>query len=198
MAGQYQDVCLVGFTGYIGSGKSECAKILHELNQEWTPIGFADPVREGVLAIDPYVGLDGYGRLVRLSDVVRQFGWDIAKRKFPEVRRLLQKYGTEGGRAIHGWDCWIKIFRERASAIVSVGRRVAAFDVRFDNEAAAIHEMGGVVVRVDNPRVQRSSDHESERLIDLLPVDAVILNDGDFAHLRRTLEEKFCGAAVAA
>lgn len=93
----------------------------------------------------------------------REFGWDGEKDE--RGRRLLQVVGTDAGRAYNPriWvDKWVR------SALAQMGFDVVvADDCRFDNEAEAIHQMGGVTVRLLREGYEAPADqhtnHESER-----------------------------------
>jgi hypothetical protein len=73
-------------------------------------------------------------------------GWEAAKDMYPEVRKFLQRLG-DGGRQVFGEDFWVDRLMERARSY----DRVVIPDVRYPNEAAAIQELGGVVIRIDRP-----------------------------------------------
>lgn len=172
----------IGLTGYAGSGKDTAAEALLAIG--WERRAFADPLRDGLLALDPLVCV-GDGRnegYVRLSYLVRTEGWDNAKRQYGEVRRLLQVYGTEAGRNIHGQDCWIKAAR----ATMLPGVDYVFTDVRFPNEVEMIHQAGGIVIRIDRTGVEAVNAHVSDDIGGLL-VDFVIVNDGSVARLHNRL-----------
>lgn len=135
-------------------------------------MAFADPLRKGSMAIDPIVGhhpLSWWQRLftgpqvMRLSDVVNREGWERAKRH-SEVRRFIQRYGTEGGRDVFGYDCWVILARQAIANLLAT-HSIVVTDVRFENEADLIRELGGVVIRVIRPGLEASNDfHRSERI----------------------------------
>ena len=95
-------VSIVGLTGYAGSGKDTAAQGLIDIG--YTRLAFADPMRDGLLAINPWVCVDprcelGYpAEFQRLRRIIDRMGWDSAKRAYPEVRELQQHFGTEAGR----------------------------------------------------------------------------------------------------
>jgi len=180
----------VGLTGYAGSGKDTAAQALLDIG--WERRAFADNLRgkvaddsgpaTGLLGIDPIVGSFEDGEWpffnddqidVRLSAIIAEHSWDVAKRECPEVRRLQQTYGTEGGRNVHGQDCWIKAAR----ATLVPGVDYVFTDVRFPNELEMIHQCGGVVIRIDRPGVGPVNAHSSDD-IGGLNVDYEIQNDG--------------------
>lgn len=162
---------LVGLTGYAGAGKDCAAAGL--IAAGWTRQAFADPVRSMALAIDPMVSHAGDAESCRrLTELVADYGWDHTKR-IPEVRRFLQRLGTDAVRAHLGEDAWVLAFDRARNRSVDV----VATDVRFPNEAEYIVRNGGIVIRIDRPGVGPVNDHESED-IDAIDADATVVNDG--------------------
>lgn len=129
---------VVGIAGHAQHGKDTAAAVLIQ-EAGYTRIGLADAVRELVLAVDPLL----YGG-IRLAVLVRQAGWEEAK-KVPEVRRLLQAAGTEGVRQVIGEDAWIRALKRKIDAAEGP---VVVPDVRFANEADALRNWGGLLIRV--------------------------------------------------
>ncbi len=159
---------LIGLWGYAGAGKDTAAEAL--VADGWTRAAFAGPVYAALLALDPKVADHGW----RVSDVVHEQGWDSAKRSYPEVRRLLQRMGTEAGRRVHGENVWIDaLFRT-----VDPGQRVVITDVRYENEAAEIRHRGGRVISITRPGVGPANDHASESGLTGWPFDYALVNDG--------------------
>lgn len=176
---------ILGLCGLAGSGKDTAAEAL--VDDGWVRVAFADAIREGLLAIDPIVGSGADCVCWRISDYVESGGWDGAKRN-PEVRFLLQRYGTEGGREVHGDDCWLNIGRRKIVEALAAGKCVVVTDVRFANEAELIHELGGQVVKVLRPSSGLSgsnSAHASERL-DFVS-DRVLVNDSTISSLHERI-----------
>lgn len=159
---------VIGFTGRKRSGKDTAAKALCDIG--WHRVGFADALKVGALAIDPLCGKH------RLSELVELCGWDEAK-KNPELRRFLQRYGTEGGRDIFGEDCWVKLAREKVNRSMMIAKGAVIPDVRFANEVSMIHEFGGIVVLIQRPSLEGQIDEHRSEQLDFQP-DATILNNG--------------------
>lgn len=164
---------IVGLCGYAQSGKDSAAAAL--VSRGWERRAFADPIKAIALAMNPMIGDS------RLADVVDHFGWEGAKRSL-EVRQLLQRLGTEGGRQNIADDVWTRALFDRPH-----GPLLVIPDVRFEDEVEAIHRRGGIVVRIDRPGVGPANDHPSERVP---PCDYVIVNDG-------TLDDLEAAMAVA-
>lgn len=176
---------IVAFCGAAGAGKDEAARAL--VGAGYTRMAFAAPMRKAVLSLDPFVGFDPkLQRSVRLSELVEREGWDGAKRNCPEVRRLMQRFGTEAGRDIHGEDCWVKAL---FSEWFDEGEpRLVISDLRFKNEADAVRGVSGIIVRIERPGLDAlPGGHASEAGIPDDLVDYVIFNDGTIAELHRNV-----------
>src|SRR5690606_13247424 len=112
-------------------------------------------LRQAVLALDPIIGAEvdprgsvacGYGgqlydvptaEPVLLSEVVRRCGWEGAKAHGEygaEVRRILQRMGTESIRALDQ-DFWVRVAWKTIEAIDGP---VVITDVRYPNEATSL------------------------------------------------------------
>ncbi|WJN62761.1 deoxynucleoside monophosphate kinase [Streptomyces phage phiScoe15] len=178
---------LIGLSGYAGSGKDEAAKVL--VAGGWRRDAFADRLREFLYALNPLIpGHVGAGNL-RLANVVDAYGWDSAKRTFPEVRSLLQRCGTEAGRQVLGSDVWVKALMSEFDA---GSEALVVTDVRFPNEADAIRQAGGVLVRIERPGVGPNTApdgtvHSSDVALDGYDFDVVVQNDGDVTDLHERL-----------
>jgi hypothetical protein len=171
---------IIGVTGYAQHGKDSAGKRLVDV-YGFTRMAFADQLKSMALALDPFIlePWNGNGVLVqRLSDLVRNDGWETAK-TLPEVRRFLQALGTEGVRAHIGQESWVVALEKRWLA--SGADNVVITDVRFPNEAEWIKRQNGVLIRVvrftaDGQPFDNGVDtsHPSEALIRTLKTDFVI------------------------
>lgn len=169
---------LIGFCGRAGSGKDSAAAVL--VAAGWTRVAFADGVKEMAYDIDPVVR-NKVGTPMPLAGLVDVVGWDRAK-ELPDVRRFLQRLGTEGVRRHLGDSVWVDLAAEKIDA---VGGPVVVTDVRFPNEVEMVRLLGGVVVRVERPGVAAVVAHSSETAVDGVPPDLTLLNDGDLEQLAR-------------
>jgi len=97
-----------------------------------------------------------------------------------EYRRLMQRLGTEGGRAILGQNLWVDALLRRIEAIEG---DVVVTDVRFDNEAAALRDLGAEIWLIQRPGVDVGDGHPSERGISPDRVTRMIGNDGSIEEL---------------
>lgn len=178
----------IGLMGRAQSGKDTAAAHLAR-TAGFTRVAFADALKEAAIDSDPYVrildrvnGADG----VRLSTLVFAVGWEEAK-TFPEVRRFLQAFGVAMRDHVDP-DVWVK-----AALLVADRHAPAVFsDVRFPNEAKAIRERGGILVRITRPAAAEAlganGDHVSETALDGFDPDATVANDGSIEQLHLRLD----------
>ncbi|AFO10928.1 deoxynucleoside monophosphate kinase [Streptomyces phage R4] len=180
------DSLIVGLSGYSRSGKNSAAEALVQYG--WKQAAFADKLREFLLAVDPVIpGPYGAG-LLRLSVLIKDVGWEYAKDHYPEVRALLQRTGTEAGRKLLGSDVWVNALLAEFSDVPAL----VVTDVRFPNEAQAVADRGGVLIRVRRPGVGPAKDrvgrvHESEVALDGWAFDHTLINDGSVRDLHLKL-----------
>ena len=156
---------LIGISGRAGAGKDLLATHLAPFG--YVRVAFADPLREMALAIDPLVSFR------HLAEMVESIGWDRAK-KNPEVRRFLQRLGTEGVRSFLGADTWVRLAEERIAALGDVP--VVITDVRYPNEVELVRRLGGLWCHVNRPDAAAVPGHVSEEALDMADADVVIHN----------------------
>lgn len=174
----------IALCGYKRSGKDTVADILVE-RYGYTKVSFAEPLKEMALAIDPAIPGDDY-QVYDLSYLVGRFGWEEAKDRYPEIRRFLQRLGTDGIRNHLGEDIWVDIAEDIA---VKVGGPVVFTDTRFPNEAEMVARHGGKVWRIERPGYE-ADGHASESALDEWDYDAVVKNAGDLDLLGLLIEEQ--------
>jgi hypothetical protein len=190
---------VIGLCGAARCGKDTAADSL--IRRGWKKMAFADPVRWGLLGVNPTVNvaallhplqrLTGARIHYSLQQAVDRWGWDALKEK-TEVRGLLQRYGTEGGRDIHGQGCWLNIANRRL-ADVPPWNNVVFTDVRFPNESALIRKnYAGKVIRIvsqrsANFRCDAEGNHASEHSLQPSDWDAVVRNDSTIEDLESAI-----------
>jgi hypothetical protein len=170
---------IVGLSGYAQSGKDTVGAFL-AMHHGFTRMAFADQLRNALLALNPLVTAN-----IRVADVV-DAGWEPAKARYPEVRNLLQRLGTEVGRNLFGDFFWVDQLLQRVYEYPNV----VITDVRFPNEANAIQSLGGYVWRINRPDRPPINSHVSETALDDWgKFDAEIGNSGTFADLEKKVNQ---------
>jgi hypothetical protein len=177
---------IIGLSGYARTGKDTVADILVE-EAGFTRLAFADKLREALYALDPMIQPDGGSLFCSLQQVIDRYGWDGVKETSfgPEVRRLLQRMGTEVGRNLLGENIWVNA----ATDELNVDGNYVFTDCRFLNEANHILFLGGEVWRVNRPGVGPMNDHISEVGLDNFGFHRVINNDGSLEDLKEKVLE---------
>ena len=155
---------ILGITGKMRAGKSTFATFMNDLLPS-DRASLASPIKR--LACD----IAGPGA----SDPERK----------ETVRPLLQAIG-EVCKQLHGQDYWLRILASVwEDQIKSPDRWVIIDDVRSLTEANWILEQGGHVVRVVRPETDcLASDHVSERSVDGITPDTVVINRGDLYDMK--------------
>jgi deoxynucleotide monophosphate kinase-like protein len=174
-------VILLGLTGYRGSGKTTVAGMLASYG--FKTYAFADALREMAYAVNPTITFAGtpHGVLEawapgtvmekRYANAVDALGYERAK-EIPDVRRFLQRLGTEGVRVTFGTDAWVHVLQRRI--IHEAPHRAVIADVRFASEVEWLREAGGFLWRIARPGVGGNDPHASEAEISSFTVDRVI------------------------
>lgn len=177
---------VIGLHGVARSGKDTTAGFLAEYGYE--RLAFADALRNGLYALNPIVGADNRGRLVRVQEVVDEVGWDDAKayrlsdEGDPEIRVLLQRLGTEVGRDLISDTVWVDIVLNQIKK-GGAGRRFVITDVRFPNELAALRNISAEMWKISRKGYGSVNAHASDAGIDDQYFDVLIHNDSDLETL---------------
>ena len=114
---------------------------------------------------------------------VTQMNVNFIEANKDKLRLLLQAWGADFRRQFYGQDYWVNAMRHILRDADQHADVLFITDLRYENEAAFVHELGGVVVRVD-----RDSDgndtHSSETVMDSYSsYDHTIDNNGDESQL---------------
>lgn len=203
---------LIGISGKLRSGKDTVADHLVE-KHGWVKLGMSDALHEAMMKLDPIVDLrlkfedhkglrwwiikhlDGDAvrytgtEPVHYATYVDKLGYVTAKENI-EVRRLLQRLGTEVGREMFGENVWVNLAADKIQALRNEGKNVIITGIRFPNESLLIERLGGTRVLVERPGLEETalSSHASETSIDKDQVDVVIHNDKDLEYLYATVD----------
>jgi hypothetical protein len=163
---------IVGFSGKIGAGKSWLTRQLCS-KYGYAPVSFASSLKEDLLNMG-----FSYG--------------DLYVEKPEPIRKLMQVYGQ--ARRYQDPNYWLHRGMGQAQALQAMipGVVVVFDDVRFINEADAIRDAGGVIIRVvrlDNPNPPSKDVSEIE--MDTYPYDGLIsAGSGQLEHLLLKAEEQ--------
>lgn len=186
---------LIGLAGPKRSGKGTVANFIGDyvgdIGKTYALRGFSD-----ALKLSAYRCFNPKGHIINALDW--ELGFKTGGRVFIENakgeptyivsgREFLQNYGTEAHRQIFGQDFWVDYLLpldnpEELNVNFSHADVGIITDMRFDNEAERIHELGGVnwSVRINDAE---EDTHESEAGISPHLVDRYIDNNGSLQNL---------------
>jgi len=162
---------LIGLAGFARSGKDTVATRLvgrHGYFQD----SFAAPIRRFVS---------------QLLNITLEQLEKIKDDPYPLLnttpRYMMQSVGTEWGRNLIDQNIWIKLAMNRAEHYRKMGVPVVLSDIRFENEAQAVRDAGGIVIHVIRDKSIQVNEHASENGIYLHPGDYGLENFGTITEL---------------
>ena len=167
------DAKLIGLAGHAGSGKSTAAEVF--LENGWVRVKFADVLKNMLRSLYATMAMPH-------EEIERRIEGDLKENHCPILttspRLAMQTLGQEWGREQINVDLWIHLWETRVcKEMREFGCNVVVDDVRYPNEVAAIHQLGGKVIQVARPMsMVVSSRHASEKF-DFKP-DGLIMNTG--------------------
>lgn len=194
---------LIGISGKIGSGKDTFAEIIRLLTSmpyltNETIAHYLSNPNPNVLKTDWNIKKFA-GKLKEVATLLTGIptymfeNQDFKKTNLPEewnvwypnqdrsepmtVREFLQKLGTDAMRDGLHTNTWVNA----TFATFNNLSRWLITDVRFPNEAAAVIEKGGILVRIE--RGSDTGDHPSETALDNYDFQIVIENKGSLLEL---------------
>ena len=167
---------VVAFTGRAGSGKSTAAD--HLVACGWVRVKFADPLKNMVRALLAASGMPAVEIERRIEGDLKEMPDPILGGKTP--RYAMQTLGTEWGRQAIDSGLWTGIAQAQILAHLQAGLSVVVDDCRFENEAAVVRDLGGLVVELRG-RGGIAGSHVSERGVE---PDLHCPNTGTIAELR--------------
>ena len=182
---------IIGLTGRARAGKDTVAHCL-VTHHGYTRVAFADKLKDAAYALNPIVST-GHTPIdyEQLQYLVDEYGWETAKDRYEDVRRILQALGTEAGWQVHGKNLWVNAAAATIDTLPA-NDPVVISDVRFQHEVDWIRSQGGIIINVTRPHhddalAGATAAHLSEAL-DITP-DMTLCNDGDLIDIRDTVND---------
>ncbi len=193
----------IGFSGRIGSGKDTAAAIVQQLtpHMTWEVKKFAGKLKQiaSILTGIPAEKFEDRdfknGNLPSLWDSIRTRSQFMSGHRVPfPVREFLQKLGTDALRDKLHPEVWVNaLFADYKKRVVEIERTTTIVDpnwlitdVRFPNEAKAIKDRGGIVIRMERGE-KASNEHISESALDGWAFDFTVSNTKTIEELKAPL-----------
>lgn len=169
-------ISIVAFAGPAGSGKDTAGEYLIQ-KYGFKKLSFATPLKTMLASI----GLPCPATADEKEAIIPWLGvsW----------RHLGQTLGTEWGRECVNPDFWVLVAEQHMRA---EGGRFVITDTRFENEAALVRRMNGVVAVLDGRAHEmdgKTKGHVSEVGIDFNEHDITIDNGGSLKELYDQLDQ---------
>jgi len=159
------DKVIVAITGHKFCGKSTAGKVL--INDfGFVRFRFADKLKSMLYKL----GLS----IEEVEGKHKEIPSEALMGKTP--RQAMQTLGTDWGRNMIGNDIWVSA--AMSSIRKSPVKVVVLDDCRFLNEAQAIKDVGGYVLRIVRPGFGGDDNHQSETEMDGIIVDHTIVSVG--------------------
>jgi hypothetical protein len=160
---------IVGLTGKKRSGKSTAAEYIEKMGA--SRLNFKDALITEVAEGFP----DLIDAIITTMNKLDYNGWAwtygrLVAEKPPLFRTLLQNYGTEVRRGDHP-DYWVDQWIDDADYIDG---HIVADDVRFQNEAQAVWDKGGIIIKIERSDLEQNDSHVSETEMDHIAPDYTI------------------------
>lgn len=166
---------IIAFTGLAQSGKTTAANAFQTLGYD--KASFADPLKAMVRCLTSCT--DKEARPPELCGKT--------------LREVYQTLGTDWGRNMVGGDIWIRAGRARLETLLGdvesdIIRGIVIDDIRFDNEAELVRNMGGVVVEITRASAPQM-EHASEAGVSRDLIDYSFANEGDIVTLQHQVRD---------
>jgi hypothetical protein len=180
-------MALIGINGYSNSGKDELARSIQKIDPSYENKKFAGKLKQvaSILLGEPIKSFEDREYKESTLDYC---WWTIGEHgEHPmTVREFLQILGTECLRnGLHN-NVWVNaLFADYKPAKLSEYNpsKWVISDLRFPNEARAIKDRGGYIIRIDRPGVKPVNNHPSETALDNWDFDFRIANVSDLVSL---------------
>jgi len=170
---------LIGFTGLAGSGKSTACQMVQDVLEDTKRINFKDGLVQEMRDNLP-------NALVLLADQHDESVDWLFDNKPPLMRALMQNYGTDLRRK-EDPEYWTEQWKKKV--LENQLHHIVVDDCRFLNEALAIKDMNGIIIRIERTDITNSGTHQSETEMSQIEPDYTIsVGAGEHAQLQAQLK----------
>jgi hypothetical protein len=163
---------IIGLVGFKHSGKSTAATHL-EQKYGFVRHNFKDALIEELKEKFPdllrEIKQQWVNEMIRSGATFDVYNYDLFEWKPPLMRALMQNYGTEVRRKDDP-DYWVKEWGKKSFS----GHNIVCDDVRFLNEAQAVRDLGGIIIRLVRTDITTGGEHVSETEQLQIPADHTI------------------------
>ena len=187
---------LIAFTGKKQTGKSTACKYLEE-KYGFTRVNFKDALIAELKQNFPDLLMSIMKQSFLNGDIDTDPCFDyilalteLFQNKPPPIRTLMQNYGTNVRRRDKD-SYWVDEWKDEIEyMVVSGSEGVTVDDCRFLNEAEAVKQGDGIIIRLVRTDMTHTDTHQSETEMDsIVPDFTIVCNGGDEDNLYTKLDE---------
>lgn len=181
---------IIAFTAKKETGKTTAVKYMKE-KEVSVQINFKDALVEELTTLFPEL-LQAICDIYDKTEYDGMDPWTVEKLfrvKPPLVRALMRNFGTEVRRK-EDPDYWVKAWTKKVLETTQYPTTIFVDDVRFLNEAKAVKDNGGTIIRITSDKPVPVDAHGSEAEMDQIVPDRTVQNlFGDVESLYKQLDE---------
>lgn len=190
---------IIGINGYAGSGKDTVGEIIRmqQPKENWEIKKFAGKLKEVasiILGIPKTMFEDQEFKKKTLPQMWSDHGLPMT------VRDFLQRLGTDALRQGLHPNTWVNALMMEYKEVCFAGKDSEGADLfsypnwiitdcRFPNEATAIKNAGGIIIRVNRPGVNAVNAHPSEVALSHWQFDYTIENNEGIVELKHKVRD---------
>lgn len=173
---------IIGLSGYAQSGKDTAALAITRQQSGWEIRRWAQKVKSIaslLTGVPEYI----FENIDFKNSVMPDYWWNNDRPI--TYREFLQKIGTEAIRNNIHENAWV-------NALMSEYNHTCKWiitDTRFPNEAQAIKNAGGFVIRIIRPGVKPANNHPSETALDNWNFDGYVVNNCNLSEFSNRVNE---------
>lgn len=198
---------IIGLSGYAKSGKDTVAEMIKDIQKpDWKIKKFSGKLKIIASLLTGIPAEKFEDQEFKQSYLGPEWSYPVdipnhgAEEWDMSVREFLQRLGTDAVRNGLHTNAWVNALMadyleedkveklgDYVSRVTPASKWIIT-DVRFPNEAQAIKDRGGVIVRIERPGIAPVNAHPSETALDNWDFDYKIANVSDLVSLRQTVE----------
>lgn len=184
---------IIGLSGYAKSGKDTVSEMIQEIHPDkWEVKKFSGKLKV-IASILTGIPAHQFEDQEFKSSMLGEMWWKNYGDFYHQttVRDFLQILGTDAIRNGLHTNAWVNAlmadYKPRKMDQYSPSNWIIT-DCRFPNEAEAIKDRGGMIVRVNRPGIAPVNAHPSETALDNWDFDYKIANDSDLISLKQSVQ----------
>ncbi len=163
---------LIGFHGYAKSGKDTAASA--EYFNDFDKFAFAKPLKDAVSILYLFTDNQLY---VNKEEI------DTRYNKSP--RQVLQEFGSY--LRSQDTDFFCNLMKYKIQESIKKQKNIIITDVRYENEAKLIKQMGGIIIHINRDIKEKVREHESEKILPNNLIDYTIENNSTIEDLHNNI-----------